>query len=349
MNQREAWRRRCGWIAIAGLASVMGLTGCTAIQVKLGMRVHLDKLPVKNMEASMLRGPAIAPGESSPMVVTFTDATGKVWVTEGAGKGKVLWSDLKVTASVVRIGKKGVVSLPHDPRKSDSMTGQVEISVPSHPDLKASLDVPLRYDYPFAANFNGSSGISGTDGMNGMDGAPGSSGSAGSCAPDSSSAGGDGGNGGDGTDGGNGGDGGSGGDAPPVKAMITLRPGDRPLLQAVVSATGRKDRHFQIDPQGGSLSIQANGGAGGSGGRAGKGGRGGAGGSGGFGCPSGASGRSGSDGHDGLPGNDGFSGRGGTITIIYDPAVKSYLPVIKTSNRGAPAPVYQEGPVGILW
>ena len=39
-------------------------------------------------------GPAIAPGATSPLVVTFTDSTGKTWVTEGKGKGKILWSDL---------------------------------------------------------------------------------------------------------------------------------------------------------------------------------------------------------------------------------------------------------------
>jgi hypothetical protein len=313
------------------------------------MRVHLDKLPVKTMEASLPKGPAVAPGENSAMVVTFTDATGKVWVTEGKGKGKILWSDLTVTTSVVTVNKKGVLSLPHDPRKSDGKTGQVEITVPSHPELHASLTVPVRYNYPFVANFNGANGTDGTNGSDGSDGMAGSSGSSGSCDPDNSSAGGDGGNGTNGSDGSNGGDGGDGGDAPAVTAMIALRPGAQPLLQAVVSAPGRKDRHFLVDPQGGSLTITANGGEGGSGGRGGKGGRGGAGGSGGFGCPSGSDGSSGMDGHDGMAGSDGSPGRAGTITIVYDPAVKPYLAAIKTDNKGAPAPAYQEAPVAPLW
>jgi hypothetical protein len=131
--------------------------------------------------------------------------------------------------------------------------------------------------------------------------------------------------------------------------MIALRPGDHPLLQAVVSAPGRKDRHFLVDPQGGSLTIAANGGAGGSGGSGGKGGKGGAGGSGGFGCPSGSSGSSGLDGHDGMSGSDGRPGSAGVITIVYDPAVKPFLAAIKASNKGAPAPVYQETPVAPLW
>ncbi len=332
-----------------GLAAAAALAGCTAIKVKLGMRVHLDKLPVTTIEASLPMGPAIVPGQTSPLVVTFTDASGKVWVTEGKGKGKVLWSDLTVTPSVVTVNKKGVLRLAHDPRKSDGKAGHVEVTVPSHLDLKATLDIPVRYNYPFVASFNGANGTSGSDGMNGSDGISGSSGSVGSCDPDNSSAGGNGGDGSDGTNGGDGDNGGDGGDGPSVTAMITLRPGAQPLLQAVVSATGRKDRHFLVDPQGGSLTIAANGGAGGSGGSGGRGGRGGAGGSGGFGCPNGSDGRSGSDGHDGMSGSNGSPGRAGTITITYDPAVKPYLASIKTSNKGAPTPAYQETPVAPLW
>ncbi len=349
MNERGEWLWRCTRIGALGFAVVFGMTGCTAVRVKLGMRVHLDKLPVTAMEASLPMGPAIVPGETSPLVVTFTDSSGKVWVTEGKGKGKIPWSDLTVTPSVVTVNKKGVLRLAHDPRKSDGKSGQAEISVPSHPDLHASLTIPVRYDYPFAASFSGDTGMSGTDGTNGTDGTSGTSGSIGSCLPDNNVAGGDGGNGSDGTNGGNGGDGGAGGDAPAVKVTITLRAGVDPLLQAVVSAPGRKDRHFLVDPQGGSLSITAYGGAGGSGGKGGRGGKGGAGGSGGFGCPNGSSGRSGSDGNDGMSGSDGRRGSDGAITIVYDPAVKPFLAAIKTPNKSAPTPVYEESPVAPLW
>ena len=60
-------------------------------------------------------------------------------------------------------------------------------------------------------------------------------------------------------------------------------------------------------------------------------------------------GRSGSDGHDGMSGSNGLPGSAGVITIVYDPAVKPFLAAIKTSNKGAPAPVYQEAPVAPLW
>jgi len=124
--------------------------------------------------------------------------------------------------------------------------------VPSHPDLRAELDIPLHYDYAFVSNFSGSAGSSG---MNGSDGMNGASGSSGSMDPNNPSPGG---NGGNGTDGSNGGDGGSGGNAPPVKVQVTLRSGSHPLLQASVSAAGHQ-RLYLVDPQGGSLTVKADG------------------------------------------------------------------------------------------
>jgi len=291
------------------------------------------------MEASLPKNPGVAPGEKSPLVVELTQPDGKVLVTEGEGKGKVLWKDLTVTASVVSVSKKGVVSLPRDPRISDGKMGHVTITVPSQPTLRAELDVPLRYDYDFVANFsgsNGSSGLNGTDGTNGIGGSPGS------IDPNTPSAGGDGSNGGNGSDGQ---DGGSGGDAPPVQVRMTLRSGSHPLLQVGVSASGssRKERFYLVDPQGGSLTVKSDGGSGGSGG---KGGRGGRGGSGGMGTPSG---RDGSDGSSGRDGSDGRPGSAGSITVTYDPQIKPFLAAIHLSNPGGPAPVFKEEAVAPLW
>jgi len=318
------------------LASLLALSGCAPVQVRLGMKTYLDKIPVTSMEAKLAKGAAIAPGEKLPLVVSFTDPDAKLWVTEGEGHGKILWKDITVAPTVVTVNKKGIVSLPSDPRISDGKTAHVAITVPSHPGMHSEIDIPIRYDYSYSFRIAGSSGSSG---MNGSDGMDGSSGSMGSTDPDNPSAGG---NGSDGSNGTDGQDGGPGWDASPTQVRVALRSGPHPLLQVGVSAAG-SEKLYLIDPNGGFLSVTSEGGSGGSGG---KGGRGGRGGSGGIGSPSGQSGRDGSSGRDGL---DGSSGRGGSITVTYDPQAKPFLGVIRLSNPGGPHPVFKEQAVGPLW
>jgi hypothetical protein len=269
-------------------------------------------------------------------VVTVTGPDGKVLVTEGEGQGKVMWKDLTVAATVVTANQKGVVSLPADPRVSDGQLPHVTVTVPSHPDLRADLDIPVQYSRAFQAHFSGPSGFSGS---NGSDGRSGSSGSSGSTDPDHPSAGGNGEDGGNGDDGG---DGGPGGNGPPVDVWVTLKSGSHPLLQVSVAAEGRT-RLFLVDPDGGSLTVTSNGGSGGSGGR---GGRGGSGGSGGNGSPSGMSGSSGRDGRNG---SDGPPGNGGQITLVSDPQVRPYLPAIKLYSPSGPRPVVREMRMAPIW
>jgi hypothetical protein len=321
------------WLATA---SLLALSGCTSLKVKMRMKVYLAKIPVTSITATLPKGPGIAPGEKSALVVVVTEPDGKVLQTEGKGKGKVMWKELNITATVVTANQKGILSFPHDPRKTDGKLGHITITVPSHPDIKTELDIPVRYNFNFVSSFSGSNGSNGADGTSGSDGM---SGSSGSIDPNNPSAGGDGTSGGNGSDGSNGE---PGGDAPPVQVRLALRAGSHPLLQVGVTAAGHQ-KLYLVDPQGGSLTVRADGGQGGSGG---KGGRGGRGGSGGSGTPSG---NSGSDGISGQDGSNGSNGRGGSITVTYDPQAKPYLAAIRLSNVGGPKPIFQEEAVAPLW
>jgi hypothetical protein len=332
-STRKESKLRAAWLALLCLQI---LSGCSAMKVKMGWRVDLAQTPVASIEASLPKGPAIAPGQKSPLVAKITEPDGTVLFTEGQGRGKVQWKDLQVTADVVKANNKGVLTLPKDPRISDGKTGHVTITAASHPDVKAELDVAFRYDISFSANFSGGSGFNGLDGQNGIDG---SSGSSGSLDPNNPSPGG---NGSDGTNGSDGDAGKPGGDAPAVQVQLTMHPGNQALIEASVSAAG-KQKFYLIDPHGGWLTVKADGGEGG---RGGTGGRGGRGGSGGIGTPNGNSGRDGLNGHDGLRGSD---GKGGSITVTYDPAVKSYLGAMHLSHQNGPAPVFTEATVGALW
>src|SRR5216683_2036100 len=51
---------------------------------------------------------------------------------------------------------------------ADGKMPHVTITVPSHPDIRAELDIPVRYDYNFTSNFSGSSGTSGFNGTDGL-------------------------------------------------------------------------------------------------------------------------------------------------------------------------------------
>lgn len=323
------------------LASLLTLNGCSSMQVRLGWKVDLTTIPVASLEVRLPNGPSIAPGQKSPLVVRVTRPDGTVLLTEGQGEGKVQWKDLHVTASVVSVNQKGVISLSSDPRISDGKTGHVTVTIPAHPDVRpADLDIPFRYNVKFAANYDGTNGM---DGSNGMDGTDGISGTPGSTDPNNPSRGGDGTNGSDGT---NGADGSRGGDGANVDVRVALQApansSGHPILQISVAANG-KSRFFLVDPQGGSLYISADGGRGGSGGR---GGRGGHGGSGGIGSPNGSDGMNGSDGRSGF---DGTPGSGGLITVTYEPQVKPYLNAIHLSSWNGPSPVFRQGDVPPLW
>src|ERR1700760_3836215 len=82
----NAGKSNPGRITRAGVGLIcLLLTGCAAIQVRLGSRVYLEKTPIASIAASLPQGPAIAPGEKSPLVVVVTQPDGKILQTEGKG------------------------------------------------------------------------------------------------------------------------------------------------------------------------------------------------------------------------------------------------------------------------
>jgi hypothetical protein len=325
------------WMGIVMLAvTAVGGSGCSALAVRLGLRVPLDTLPVASASASLVsrrdgsKVTALGPGQSARLVIAATTSDGKQFVTVGAGSGKVAFDNYSIEASVVQVSKRGTVSLASDPRVSDGKIGHLRISSMAHPEVVTELDVPARYDLPFVADFSGSSGINGADGTDGIDGMSGAAGTPATVDPTTGVVGNPG-TGGSGTNGGNGGDGSNGEAGSPgedVHAWIRLESGPKPLLQIKVSSGSRRQAFYLVDPNGGSLRIVSNGGAGGRGGHGGRAGRGGSGGSG---FPNGTSGMDGIPGMDGLSGSDGLAG---AITLSVDPAAQPYMKCISWSNQG---------------
>jgi hypothetical protein len=306
--------------------------GCASIEVGLGLRMRLDKVPVTALSAALSPDPGLSPGKSGRLIITATTSDATQFVTVGAGHGKVLFDSFTFTATTVTVSKKGVVSLAADPRISEGASPQIHIAVVGHPDVTADLNIPIRYDVAFVANFAGSAGFKGIDGLDGLAGSSGSDGSVDignpSAAPSAGGPGGDGTNGEDGRDG----DAGQPGEA--VHVWMTLKSGDHPMLQ-VRAASKTRTQLFLIDPSGGSLTVNASGGAGGAGGSGGRGGRGGSGGSG---FPPGFSGQNGRDGFDGHAGADGVAG---TIIVSVGSQAQPYLSKLQLINKsggGAPGP-----------
>lgn len=322
---------------------LIAMVGCAPIQIAFGWRTRLDKTPVKDLSVQLAEGASLWPGGSAPLVVRVATEDGKELVTAGAGHGKVLWDSFRIEATGATVNGSGKVKLAKDPRAYATNPPHVRVTSISTPERSAEVDLPVRFDRAYTANFSGSSGSRGNDGL---DGSTGSSGSSGSIDLNNPSPGGDGGRGGDGGNGGNGGDGGRGQD---VRVFVTLQPRSQSLLQVRVES-GKVTRYYLVDANGGSLRILSDGG---SGGDAGRGGRGGAGGSGGMGTPSGMNGNSGSD---GLAGWAGAGGDGGRITVWVDPSAKPYFGALRLSNRGGggggrngPPPEIRDEPVAPLW
>jgi hypothetical protein len=319
--------------------ALLSVEGCRSIGA--GTRTRLAELPITAVSASLYPQPTLSRGSTGQLIIVASAADGRKWTSVGPGRGTVSFDSFLFDATVAQVSGSGVVSMPSDPRVSDDKEARVRITVVGHPDVTTDVNVPLRYDTAFTADFSGRPGLDGVDGIDGM---PGIDGGAGSIDPTSPS---EGGHGLDGSNGSNGTNGGRGDPGESVHLWITLEPGTRRFIQ-VCAARATREQFFLIDPNGGSLSVDANGGPGG---RAGRGGKGGRGGTGGGGFPRGASGNYGVGGHDGRPGADGAPGK---IEVSIDPSAQQYLNRFHLSNKSGsgvpgPAPDVRIEPVPAIW
>jgi len=342
-GQQIANQRVCGVLVCLAL---MSTCGCSALAVRLGLRARLDNLQVTAVTASLQSKrdgsaiTALGPGQSAQLVIVATTHDGKQYATVGAGKGKVAFDNYMIMATVVQVAKSGMVSLSSDPRVSEGKVAHLRLAPVAHADMVTELDIPVRYDIAFVAHYSGTDGVNGIDGLAGLDGSPGAAGEPGTVDPATGLIGPQG-PGGRGSDGGNGGDGSDGHDgAPglPVHIWVRLESANtsKPLLHVKVAGGGRQSM-FIVDPNGGSLKVLDNGGAGG---RGGSGGRAGRGGSGGIGFPPGMSGLDGRPGSDGRPG---YAGAAGTITVSVDPAAQSFLTCSGADHNGGAGPALLVG------
>ena len=67
---RETLRSNVSLILL--LIAVIALSSCSAMKVKLGMRVDLTKVDVASIDARMANSPGVAPGQKAPLIVTVT-------------------------------------------------------------------------------------------------------------------------------------------------------------------------------------------------------------------------------------------------------------------------------------
>src|SRR5258708_28746852 len=82
---------------------VATLSGCTSIELALGLRTRLDSVPVSSLSASLSPGPALEPGQSACLIIVATTTDGKQLLTVGAGHGEVLFDSFDFSASLVTV------------------------------------------------------------------------------------------------------------------------------------------------------------------------------------------------------------------------------------------------------
>src|ERR1700674_303366 len=91
------WIGRVSFVFLA----LDALIGCSSIEVGLGLRMRLDKVPVTAISATLSPDPGLSPVKSGRLIITATTSDARQLVTVGAGRGKVLFDSFTLTATTV--------------------------------------------------------------------------------------------------------------------------------------------------------------------------------------------------------------------------------------------------------
>ncbi|MHB8874695.1 MAG: hypothetical protein ACYC8T_13485 [Myxococcaceae bacterium] len=210
----------------------------------------LRKEKVAAVEPQFLGAP-VCPGQRGDLIVTVMLENGKRLVSEGKGHGDVAWSNFVVRSDVATLARRGEVVFAEDPRAYGAGVPVLRVETAGHPNRNTQVEVPVRFDCDYLADFSGRDGANGSHGADGHD-------------PTAEQA---------ATAGEPGGDGTPGGSSEPVRLTVAVVRTDEGVAYLQVQALGlqsRREHLYLIDTRGGRLTVSARGGAGGSGGHGGE-------------------------------------------------------------------------------
>ncbi len=300
--------QRARWVMVGcTLVAWMAAASCTSIKKGLGLRTDLKDKKIKSVAVQTLPKGAACPGDKLQLVVKVAVEGGEPLVTEGVGDGKLLWTSLKVESDgAVKVKQDDdnlVAVLSQDGKALTTTPPVLNVTSPENKDvLLEASPIEVKFNCKLVADYSGPDGREGRAGQQGYNARR------------------DWENGGDGSQGGTG-DSGKRGDNVMAQATVVVPTKEnRPFLQ--VCTQGKVERNLRcyfVDTDGGSLVLDARGGAGGKGGTGGS---------------AGSGGRQGRGGNAGRGGAGGDGGEGGTVTLVMDPAVEPYRKLIKIKTGG---------------
>ena len=279
----------------------------------------------------------LCPNVQTSLEVAMTMQNGRIRVTRSDERRGVAWKHLNVELDEAAV-TDGILHLQGDPIDTLGRDIPLEVSLVDNPHVSSSTVLSARYNCSFAVDFAGRDGEKGPNQPFELSkaGAHGTSGQNSTINSTTGSYIGRGGNGGVGFDGRDGLSGTGGGPGGEISASISRFEHpftNQTLLQVVVQGTTPSSPNLTtervlINPDGGSLTIDIQGGIGGTGG---SGETGGNGGRGGLGDPKGLGGRGGNGGDGGIGGN---GGTGGSATLVFDMNTRDYVDRIMVDNDG---------------